>query len=118
MKAHVLYLQTDGLTMGLYGIVELTYANAVCYEDWFTRKHGMWGMKMKAGATFRRALRDMGTTGWLVLLIGGFALMGIRDVLFAVATGGILESALEGSAEAVALYLGKLMQAAFLSVPL
>lgn len=44
--------------------------------------------------------------------------MGIRDVLFAVATGGILESALEGSAEAVALYLGRLMQAAFLSVPL
>lgn len=73
---------------------------------------------MKTGATFRRALRDMGTTGWLVVLIGGFALMGIRDVLFAVATGGILESALEGSAEAVALYLGKLMQAAFLSVPL
>lgn len=75
-------------------------------------------MSSQSRGYIRRALKDMKTIPWFILLVLSYVMLSVRDVMFAIAMGGVVDSALTGNVSNVINYISYLAVAAALSVPL
>lgn len=69
-------------------------------------------------SNIKKAIRTMGTLSWFIVFVFVFFLMSIRDLVFAIAIGGLLDTAINPSVDVLNKYLMLLGFSVIISLPL